>query len=229
MHTYFGNMPAIQELWSSCDRFADIYEKRKSDRLIWWRRNIKRWRKRHWNNDAGGMAVVLWTIQPIEVYELIQERGVYHCNFTKSVLNDCQEQYDWLAQEMKTRIGNPSEGVSYPVWAWYMWEGERKKPDLRRERWGNGWKGERFACMEIDIPEAEVILSEESRQEYREANWERAFELSYVDNDWVHRGDSIQATFWELRKEHIRKVRFFTSATPKPDYLDENGGTRNEG
>lgn len=68
-------------------------------------------------------------------------------------------------------------------------------------------------------------LSEESRQEYREGNWERAFELSYVDNDWVHRGDSIQATFWELRKEHIRKVRFFTSATPKPDYLDENGGT----
>nr|WP_288975553.1 DUF3841 domain-containing protein [uncultured Shuttleworthia sp.] len=115
--------------------------------------------------------------------------------------------------------------------------------------------------MEIDVPEAEVILSdfdswsiillhgllsdseeedkrleqeyenlsEESRQEYREANWERAFELSYVDNDWVYRGDSIQATFWELRKEHIRKVRFFTSATPKPDYLDENGGTRNEG
>ena len=28
MHTYFGNMPAIQELWSCCDRFADIYEKR---------------------------------------------------------------------------------------------------------------------------------------------------------------------------------------------------------
>ena len=205
--------------------------------------------------------MVLWTIQPVEVYELIQETGVYHCNFTKSMLNDCQEQYDWLAQEMKRRIGNPPEGVSYPVWAWYMWEGERKKPDLRRERWGNGWKGERFACMEIDIPEAEVILSdfdswsiillhgllsdseeednrleqeyenlsEEFRQEYREANWERAFELSYVDNDWVHRGDSIQATFWELRKEHIRKVRFFTSATPKPDYLDENGGTRNEG
>ena len=62
--------------------------------------------------------------------------------------------------EMKRRIGNPPEGVSYPVWAWYMWEGERKKPDLRRERWGNGWKGERFACMEIDIPEAEVILSD---------------------------------------------------------------------
>lgn len=84
--------------------------------------------------------MVLWTIQPIEIYELIQETGVYHCNFTKSMLNDCREQYDWLAQEMKTRIGNPPEGVSYPVWAWYMWEGERKKPDLRRERWETAGK-----------------------------------------------------------------------------------------
>lgn len=28
MHAYFGNMPVIQESWTCCDRFADIYEKR---------------------------------------------------------------------------------------------------------------------------------------------------------------------------------------------------------
>ena len=197
--------------------------------------------------------MILWTIQPLEVYKQIQEIGVYHCDFEKSFLNDCRDQYDWLVRQMKRRIGDPPEGVSYPVWAWYMWEGVRKKPDLRRERWGNGWKGERFACMEIDVPEDKVVLSdfdswsiillhgllsdseeentrledeynslpEEQKKTYRDRNWERAFELSYVDNDWVHRGDSIQATFWELRKEDIRRVRFFTSATPKPDYLKE--------
>lgn len=195
--------------------------------------------------------MILWTIQPIEVYDLIQETGVYHCDFTKSMLSDCRDQYDWLVQEMKDRVGAPPMGVSYPVWAWYIWEGDRKKPDLRRERWGNGWKGERFACMEIDIPKDRIVLSdfdswsiillhgllsdseeedvrleneynslpEEDKRVYRDKNWERAFDLTYVDNDWMHRGDSIQATFWELRKEDIRKVWFFTAATPKPDYL----------
>ena len=78
--------------------------------------------------------MILWTIQPLEVYKQIQEIGVYHCDFEKSFLNDCRDQYDWLVRQMKHRIGAPPEGVSYPVWAWYMWEGVRKKPDLRRER-----------------------------------------------------------------------------------------------
>lgn len=28
MHSYFGSMPAIQESWTCCEHFADIYEKR---------------------------------------------------------------------------------------------------------------------------------------------------------------------------------------------------------
>lgn len=60
----------------------------------------------------------------------------------------------------------------------------------------------------------------------KERNWERVFDLTPVDNEWVVRGDSIQATFWELRKDQIRSVRMFTAATPKPkdqeDSKDEN-------
>ena len=196
--------------------------------------------------------MILWTIQPIEVYELIQKTGIYRCTIEKSIFNDCKEQYDWLVQEMKERIGEPPNGVSYPVWAWYMWEGVRKKPDLRRERWGNGWEGDRFACMEIDIPDDRVVLSDfdvwsiilldgliadseeeverlemeydsltqEDKQEYKAQNWKTVFDLNYVDNGWIHRGDSIQATFWELGKEDIKSVRFFTAATPNPAYLE---------
>ena len=196
--------------------------------------------------------MVLWTIQSIDVYEQIQDYGVYHCDFEKSAFNDWSEQFDWLAQEMRARIGNPPNGVTYPVWAWYMWEGVRKKPDLRRERWRNGWKGDRFVCMELDIPEDRLVLtdfdswsiillnglladseeeynrleqeyenlSENAKKEYRNQNWKKAFDLSFVDNDWVHRGDSIQATFWELKREDIRKTWFFTSAIPKPDYWE---------
>lgn len=58
---------------------------------------------------------------------------MYHCNLEKSDFDFCRDQYDWLVKEMKKRIGDPPEGVSYPVWAWYMWEGCRKKPDLEEK------------------------------------------------------------------------------------------------
>ena len=61
--------------------------------------------------------MILWTIQPVEVYELIQETGVYHCDFEKSIFTFCKKQYDWLVRRMKDKIGPPPEGVSYPVWA----------------------------------------------------------------------------------------------------------------
>ena len=153
---------------------------------------------------------------------------------------------------MIKRIGDKPTGVEYPVWAWYQWEGERKKPDLRSERWGNGWKGDRFACMEIDIPEQDVLLSdfdlwsimlnngllseteeesielekkynllsEQKKWEMKSKNWEGVFDLSPLENGWIIRGDSIQATFWELRIDQIRSVRMFTSASPKPEYLE---------
>ena len=43
-----------------------------------------------------------------------------------------------------------------------------------------------------------------------------------MDNGWVHRGDSMQATFGELRKENIRKAWFFTSVAIRPENLIES-------
>lgn len=201
--------------------------------------------------------MILWTIQPEAVYEDILRSGFYHCDFNKSFLSEWKRQYDWLVEQMKKRIGPPPEGVFYPVWAWHTWERKRKKPDLRRERWGNGWKGERFVCLEIDIPEKDVLLSdfdswsiillnglladtEEEDQKLetfyeslppdeqrimQDKNWEDAFDLRYVKTAWMQRGCSIQATFWELRKDQITEVRRFTSASPKPGYLKDDEET----
>ena len=38
-----------------------------------------------------GDELVLWTIQSEEVHDLIQSTGVYHCDFGKTVMSDCQE------------------------------------------------------------------------------------------------------------------------------------------
>ena len=56
----------------------------------------------------------LWTIQSKNVYEIIQSEGVYRCNPGLSPLIhydiDCvdtmfSDAYDWMAQQMKERIG----------------------------------------------------------------------------------------------------------------------------
>ena len=61
---------------------------------------------------------------------------------------------------MIKRIGPPPEGVVYPVWAWYKQNGKRKKPDLRSERWGYGPGDEDYTCIEFEIPEDHVLLSD---------------------------------------------------------------------
>ena len=54
----------------------------------------------------------------------------------------------------------PPSGVKYPVWAWYKQGGKRAKPDLRRERWGYGPGDEEYCCIEIDLPNEQVLLSD---------------------------------------------------------------------
>ena len=188
--------------------------------------------------------MILWTSQEEAVYNELLKTGVYRCDFNLSSMRDCRKQYDWLVQQMKRRIGPPPDKVTYPVWALSQQDGKHRKPDLRRERWDIGCNGERFACLEIEIPDREVLLSDldvwciilndgllsDTEQEDRcleaqyealspsekrrmkEKNWERVFDLSPLNTDWMRRGYDIQATFWELRLEQVRDVRFFRAA-----------------
>ncbi len=59
----------------------------------------------------------------------------------------------------KKRI-EPPDGVTYPVWAWYMQNGKHSKPDLRSERWECGPGDEQYTCIEIEIPDDQVLLSD---------------------------------------------------------------------
>ena len=188
--------------------------------------------------------MILWTSQEEAVYNELLKTGVYRCDLNLSSMKDCREKYDWLVRQMKQRIGPPPEQVTYPVWAIYQQDDKRRKPDLRRERWEVGCDGERFACIEIEIPDRDVLLSDfdawcmllsdflisdteqegccleaqyealspSEKRRMKEKNWERVFDLSPLNSDWMRRGYDIQATFWELRLEQVRDVRFFRAA-----------------
>lgn len=202
----------------------------------------------------------LWSIQDEKVWQIIQDTGVYHCDPYKSDMLRSMEDdligkkldpkfeaaYEWLAEQMEKRIGPRPEGVRFPVWAWYMYGGKRKS-DLRKERWSNGNGGERILCLELEVPDNEVLLSdfhawhfvlnrwpisdteEESTRidEFLEhtgnkeagaflhKNWERALDIRPFENDWTSRGNDVQATFWELKREYVKKVRPFVIAFRK--------------
>ncbi len=188
----------------------------------------------------------LWTIQPENVFNELQSTGLYRCDINKSFMKEyALVQYDWLVMQMRKRLGNPPEGVNYPVWAWKKWRFDHDMPDLRAERWYYGAKGEKFFRLEIEISDSQVLLSdfdawsvmlnegllsysehEDSELEkiynalsddekiiFRSKNWERVFDITPFNNEWMCRGESIQATFWELRIEQVKKVKMFISVS----------------
>ena len=182
----------------------------------------------------------LWTAQTIETYDTLIHTGVYRCDTSK--ITDFEwwkPAYDWMVKEMRERIGSPPEGVKYPIWLWYRWNGHNKKPDLRARR-SFGSKGTELVLIEIEIPDNQVVLSDfdnwhsvlnhsysyseaQSEKEFDkihewiqslspsqrqleiQKSWESIFDISVWDNDFSRNGIWVQATIWELRKEHIRK------------------------
>ena len=54
-------------------------------------------------------------------------------------------------------------------------------------------------------------LSPAKQKEMLNENWQRVFDITPFENGWIERGYSVQATFWELKKEQIRKVKKFIS------------------
>ena len=49
--------------------------------------------------------MILWTIQPLGIYEMIQETGVYRCDSDAVLFQGFIKQYDWLSSQMIRRIG----------------------------------------------------------------------------------------------------------------------------
>jgi len=188
--------------------------------------------------------MTLWTIQPFTLYEKLLARGVLHCDpesegFWGFEDENFRAAYDWLARQMKARVGPPPEGVQYPFWAWALIDGVSKKPDLRRMEF-RGYVGENVV-LELEIPNANILLSDEVNWHYVLNNlylhnlhgddeaWEDAdawFDSLPTDKQesvrrksWERIFDKqdadndwifVQATFWELRVEQVKSVRRFT-------------------
>lgn len=174
----------------------------------------------------------LWTIQHRAAYERMMETATLRADPQRLF---CEEKflfaYDWLSAQMRRRLGPPPEGVRYPVWAWYQWEGARKRPDMRIHR-KYGPAGTPIALLHVDAPDERVLLSdfdmwhnvlnrgllplrgEEDKdtctREEMEASWENIFQYNLSTEYWPQ-PKSTQATLWEIKAEWVKKAEFFLS------------------
>lgn len=127
----------------------------------------------------------VWTIQTLLAWEQLKATGVLRAD--EQFIEPCfRPAYDWLAAQMKTRIGLPHEGVTYPIWFWSQWENaKRRRPDLRAV--GHLPRGEREVLLGCEVCKDAALLSD--------------FMLwHYVLNDWDLSGTPAEQTAFE--REH---------------------------
>jgi hypothetical protein len=189
----------------------------------------------------------LWTMQPAEVYDIIMNDGTFVCDPSKVPEPSFVDRYDFLINKLRERDPS-SPNIQYPIWAWYRFNSKEKKPDLRHACYGT--RGEKMVCLELDVPDEKVLLSdfdlwhfvlndwwldtsvfkdgftekeydqnhewfktlsEEEQRREKERSWEIIFNIEPFDSDWIAKGQYVQAVFWELKKEYVRKAQFFTA------------------
>lgn len=103
--------------------------------------------------------MLLWTVQSYTAYENMVKTGVLSNSEAHLFCEDnFKYAYDWITGKMKEHSLMPQEGINYPVWAWYQWEGKRKRRDMREG--GHGKHGEKILQLTIDIPDKDVLLSD---------------------------------------------------------------------
>ncbi len=173
------------------------------------------------------------------VYKALLKNGCFVPEGTHVFMKeDFLPAYDWLCEQMKLRLPNTPENAKYPIWAWYQWEGIRKRLDMRTSHKAVSPPGTPIVLLTLEVPDDEVLLSDfdmwhstlgnhylalteeediaigdNATAEQKRKSWERIFNLD-IDNDYCTypiNQKSIQATFWILKKEYVKKAEFFIS------------------
>ena len=184
------------------------------------------------------MKEMLWIIQDEAAFEIFQKTGVLRADPNHLIFDgEFQPAYDWMASQMHQRIGPAPSGVQYPVWAWYQWEGKRKRMDLRQS--GYAQRGTPMVQITFEADTKDFLLSDfdawhfvlgndyiaDNEQDWDGfyandgdhriseivASWDKIFDMDRDILNWNAEpaARSIQATLWEVRMSQVKKVEHF--------------------
>lgn len=164
--------------------------------------------------------VKLWTFQHYDFYKDVMEHEIACCTKKSFMWDDCSEAFEWMAQKMHERVGNPEMSeASMPVWAWHTCYGKfNRKP--RRSINNFDSDNLELVFMELEIPRDRILVSDfllwhlpmnglaigNDEGVPCKSTWDRIFDPTFNDKDWVNddwEDRCLQATFWCLHKEDI--------------------------
>lgn len=184
------------------------------------------------------MRETLWTIQNEAAYELFQKTGVLRADPNHLMLNsEYRYAYEWMASQMRQRIGTAPDGVHYPVWAWYQRNSKRKRMDLRQSAYAK--RGTPMVQITFEADSKDFLLSDfdawhvvlnnhylaDNEQDWDDfytndgdhrtdeiiASWNKVFDLTRSTPDWdpALEKRTLQATLWEIRSSQVKNVEHF--------------------
>ena len=119
--------------------------------------------------------MIVWSNQPYQVYEQLISSGIFTCYPAKSMnmkidhrygMHDFENAYAWMAHQMRSKVGNPPAGVMFPVWVWYKLDYAHRRPNFRSFR-----DYDDQVCLELEIPESDVLLSDFEKWHFVLNNW----------------------------------------------------------
>jgi len=102
----------------------------------------------------------VYTIQTIGFYEELLQKGVIYCNRESEWCRDNRAQYDWMAEQMRKRIGEPPmPNIKYPVWVWQQYNSKKDPiPPMSPKDISDGQN--EAVMLELDVPDDAVLLSD---------------------------------------------------------------------
>lgn len=155
----------------------------------------------------------LWTVQSEEWYKKLKTDGKISCNIDMIPDLLYEPMYAWMSEQMKERLGSDKYDADYPIWAWAIFEGKNKRPDLRKIEFSHCDYPSYF--LEVEIPDDEILLSDEEDwnivmgdilNSREEDDWNRIFRLVYEDGT---KPRFVQACFGELKLCQVVSVKVF--------------------
>lgn len=108
------------------------------------------------------MLILSW--QSTECAEELEAGRPWRCDESLAEWRDeFADAYDWLAFEMSKRIGDPPEGVRWPVWGWHTYDfvsvADGGSPD--EDTMIDPHVEQDYVRMLLDVPDDEVVLTDE--------------------------------------------------------------------
>ena len=102
----------------------------------------------------------VYTIQTIDFYKELLQNGVVYCNRESGWCKDCKVQYDWMAEQMRDRLGVPPlPDIKYPIWVWLQYTSRKKpKPPMSPKEIPDGQT--EAVLLELEVPDNLVLLSD---------------------------------------------------------------------